>query len=125
MNSTLQPDAFPNPLLSCSSLLIAQNPAQFSHFVFNHFHTLSFSVCGKSFTCHSYENNRGVYQQFPFWFALLSALSLFFALFAQRVMRYRSISMDFRTLFKNSRVYGIFGFFQLSTLNFRMGESHS
>src|SRR5260370_15004870 len=29
--------------------------------------TLSFSVSSKSFACHSYENCRGVYQQFPFW----------------------------------------------------------
>src|SRR2546422_11348500 len=29
--------------------------------------TLSFSVSRNSFVCHSYENNWGVYQLFPFW----------------------------------------------------------
>ena len=36
-------------------------------FVFNRFHTLSFSVSCNSCICHSYENNRGVPKQFPFW----------------------------------------------------------
>jgi hypothetical protein len=31
------------------------------------------SVSRKSCTCHSYENCRGVYQQFPFWLALSRA----------------------------------------------------
>jgi len=31
------------------------------------------SVSRKSFPCHSYENCRGVYQQFPFWLALSRA----------------------------------------------------
>jgi hypothetical protein len=31
------------------------------------------SVSRKSFACHSYENCRGVYQQFPFWLALSRA----------------------------------------------------
>jgi len=30
-------------------------------------YALPSSVTGKSFPCHSYENCRGVYQQFPFW----------------------------------------------------------
>ncbi len=30
-------------------------------------YTLPSSVCCNSFVCHSYENCRGVYQQFPFW----------------------------------------------------------
>src|SRR5437867_1747451 len=113
MNSTLQRGSRPKSPLFVSSSPFAKDSLRFSSFIFNHFRTLPSSVCCKSCICHSYENNRGVYQQFPFWFALLSALSLFFALFAQRVMRYRFISMDFRTLFKNSRVYGNFGCFQL------------
>jgi hypothetical protein len=36
-------------------------------------YTLPSSVCRKSFVCHSYENCRGVYQQFPFWLAPSSA----------------------------------------------------
>jgi hypothetical protein len=36
-------------------------------------HTLSFSVSRKSLICHSYENNRGVYQLFPFWNSTLTA----------------------------------------------------
>ncbi len=31
-------------------------------------YTLPSSVSRNSFVCHSYENCRGVYQQFPFWF---------------------------------------------------------
>src|SRR5437899_11935553 len=31
-------------------------------------YTLPSSVSCKPFVCHSYENCRGVYQQFPFWF---------------------------------------------------------
>src|SRR6267142_2244363 len=33
--------------------------------------TLSFSVSSKSFYCHSYENNRGVYRLFPYWNSML------------------------------------------------------
>ncbi len=32
-----------------------------------HLHTLPSSVSCKSFACHSYENCRGAYQQFPIW----------------------------------------------------------
>ena len=53
---------FPSPRRAarCKSL--------FSSFLFMRLRTLSFSVSRNSFICHSYENNRGVYQQFPFWF---------------------------------------------------------
>ena len=34
--------------------------------------TLSFSVSRNPFVCHSYENNRGVAQLFPFWHAVLA-----------------------------------------------------
>src|SRR5882724_13372633 len=53
-------------LLSRSPLITACAPV-FQPFLFMHFRTLSFSVSRKSCICHSYENNRGVYQQFPFW----------------------------------------------------------
>src|SRR6266404_8474883 len=53
-------------LLSRSPLITACAPV-FQPFLFMHFRTLSFSVSRKSCICHSYENNRGVYQKFPFW----------------------------------------------------------
>src|SRR6266850_535246 len=37
--------------------------------------TLSFSVSSKSFYCHSYENNRGVYRLFPYWNSMLITLA--------------------------------------------------
>src|SRR3989442_4868724 len=43
--------------------LCPQNPS----FVFIRLRTLSFSVSRNPFVCHSYENNRGGYQQFPKW----------------------------------------------------------
>src|SRR5258707_9717913 len=46
---------------------IVRQSAQFPLFVFKRLRTLSFSVSRKSFACHSCENCRGVYQQFPFW----------------------------------------------------------
>src|SRR6266403_2710801 len=64
MNSTLQPNSLPQPHVSLSFLLSAQNSPRFSPFVFNCFHTLSFSVSRNSFVClpavagHSYENCR-------------------------------------------------------------------
>ncbi len=39
-------------------------------------YTLPSSVSRKSCSCHSYEDCRGVYQQFPFWNSLLSLVSL-------------------------------------------------
>src|SRR6266436_6070472 len=41
--------------------------AFFKFFSFMHLRTLPSSVSCKSFACHSYENCRGVYQQFPIW----------------------------------------------------------
>src|SRR5712691_2020203 len=41
-------------------------------FLFMRLRTLSFSVACKPFVCHSYENNRGVAQLFPFWYAALA-----------------------------------------------------
>jgi len=42
-------------------------PGQRNSFQINALRTLSFSVSRKSLVCRSYENCRGVYQQFPFW----------------------------------------------------------
>jgi len=42
---------------------LPKNPS----FVFIRLRTLSFSVSCNPFVCHSYENNRGGYQQFPKW----------------------------------------------------------
>jgi len=47
--------------LSLSSPRLSSSPI--SHLPY----TLPSSVSSKSFACHSYENCRGVYQQFPFW----------------------------------------------------------
>src|SRR6267142_1243621 len=58
MNSTLQPNSLPQPHVSLSFLLSAQNSPRFSSFVFNRFHTLSFSVSCNPFVCHSYANCR-------------------------------------------------------------------
>src|SRR2546426_6150140 len=44
-------------------VLSSKNPS----FVFIRLRTLSFSVSRNPFVCHSYENNRGGYQQFPKW----------------------------------------------------------
>ncbi len=110
---------FPSPRRTarCKSL--------FSSFLFMRLRTLSFSVSRNSFICHSYENNRGVYQQFPFWnslpsascsnlerptsnlslFTLFRALSFLFSLFAQRVFHNSFAIKRIRTLFKNSRVW--------------------
>ncbi len=41
-------------------------------FLFMRLRTLSFSVACKPCVCHSYENNRGVAQLFPFWNAALA-----------------------------------------------------
>jgi hypothetical protein len=43
------------------------NSAIMRSFLFNLLRTLPFSVWSKSFVCHSYENNRGVYHLFPIW----------------------------------------------------------
>ena len=46
--------------------ITALSPKNLS-FVFIRLRTLPFSVSRNPFVCHSYENNRGVYQQFPNW----------------------------------------------------------
>jgi hypothetical protein len=58
--------------------------------------TLSFSVACKPFVCHSYENNRGVAQLFPFWYAALAThlssmyLSSFFSSYSKLFARMKN-----------------------------------
>ena len=52
---------------------ITRETPRIPFFVFNSLRTLSFSVSCKSCVCHSYENCRGVYQQFPTWNESLAA----------------------------------------------------
>src|SRR6266702_1744947 len=76
-----------------TSLPLCVIPPNHWPFLFMRLRTLSFSVACKPFVCHSYENNRGVAQLFPFWNAALAThlfpmyLSSFFssdsALFAK------------------------------------------
>src|SRR5213593_2709552 len=51
--------------LSCAQIM--REAPRILFFVFKSLRTLSFSVSRKSCVCHSYENCRGVYQQFPIW----------------------------------------------------------
>src|SRR5213593_613562 len=51
--------------LSCAEIM--RETPLIPFFVFKSLRTLSFSVSRKSCVCHSYENCRGVYQQFPIW----------------------------------------------------------
>src|SRR2546427_11307934 len=78
----------------------------------------------KSFVYHSYENSRGVYQQFPFWnsrFVILKKSPLFLFMHLQ-IAHFTSPCFDIHA----SDGGGVPPrFFQLSTLNFRMGESHA
>src|SRR6266436_1326104 len=51
--------------LSCAQIM--REAPLIPFFVFKSLRTLPSSVSRKSFPCHSYENCRGVYQQFPIW----------------------------------------------------------
>src|SRR6266850_6565646 len=56
----------------CSSIFLSRTKSARKRricksLVFCVLRTLPSSVSRKSCICHSYENNRGVYQQFPFW----------------------------------------------------------
>ncbi len=56
----------------CSSIFLSRTKSarkrrSCKSLVFCVLRTLPSSVSRKSCICHSYENNRGVYQQFPFW----------------------------------------------------------
>src|SRR5260370_26765832 len=68
-----RPAVLLTPLLSLRPAQLPSGPqiASESHqiplFVFRRLHTLSFSVSRNSFPRRSYENCRGVHQQFPFW----------------------------------------------------------
>ncbi len=64
LNLTLQP-AVLSPQRSVASLL--PYFSFFKLFSFTYLRTLPSSVSRKSRVCHSYENCRGVYQQFPIW----------------------------------------------------------
>jgi hypothetical protein len=55
------------PYLATCHLRLATSPLSSIFFLFNRFPTLPSSVFCKSFVCRSYENCRGVYQQFPKW----------------------------------------------------------
>src|SRR6266851_1904061 len=80
MNSAIQPESLPNPHLrlcsneksiSVSPLFathrsrsqIIENPLTLSPLLATHTRLRACNSC----ICHSYENSRGVYQQFPFW----------------------------------------------------------
>ena len=52
---------------------ISEKPRQKNSFQISALRTLPSSVSCKSFVCHSYENNRGVYQLFPFRNSALAA----------------------------------------------------
>src|SRR6266705_2192253 len=60
------------PVLSRSRTPITRQTPLIPSFVFKLLRTLSFSVSRKSCRCRSYENCRGVYQQFPFWNSILA-----------------------------------------------------
>src|SRR6266702_5895555 len=60
------------PVLSPSLTPITRQTPRIPSFVFKVLRTLSFSVSRKSCRCRSYENCRGVYQQFPFWNSILA-----------------------------------------------------
>src|SRR5882762_2898668 len=57
------------PLTPSVSLRLSQFSChkQTEQSIFHSPYTLPSSASRKSFACHSYENCRGVYQQFPFW----------------------------------------------------------
>ena len=54
-------------VISATFVLIPALSSKNLSFVFICLRTLSFSVSRNPFVCHSYENNRGGYQQFPKW----------------------------------------------------------
>ncbi len=77
-------------------------------FLFMRLRTLSFSVACKPCVCHSYENNRGVAQLFPFWSkALATHLS---------AMYLSSFFSDYSTLFCTHEKHNSFIFKRFHTL---------
>src|SRR6266704_3874064 len=99
-----------------TSLPLCVIPPNHWPFLFMRLRTLSFSVACKPFVCHSYENNRGVAQLFPFWNAALAThlfpmyLSSFFSsyskLFCTREKHNSFIFKRFHTLCKKHRGVG-------------------
>jgi hypothetical protein len=90
---------------------------QNEHCIFHSPYTLPSSVSRKSFPCHSCENCRGVYQQFPFWNSRLDTLhstqllsfhilAHSFALFCTHPKLNPFLFKRFRTLCQNTRVWG-------------------
>jgi hypothetical protein len=78
--------------------------SSFLPFLFRRLHTLQFSEVCKSFVCHSYENNQGVYQLFPLRNSFAAIPSSVFAVFAQRAFHNSFAIKWIHTLSKNSRV---------------------
>src|SRR6266478_694135 len=99
-----------------TSLPLRVIPPAHRLFLFMRLRTLSFSVACKPCVCHSYENNRGVAQLFPFWHAVLAThlssmyLSSFFsnysALFCTHEKHNSFIFKRFHTLCEKHRGVG-------------------
>src|SRR6266699_6132299 len=68
----LPPSLSLRPVLSRSRAPITREIPPIPSFVFKVLRTLPSSVSRKSCRCRSYENCRGVYQQFPFWNSILA-----------------------------------------------------
>src|SRR5229473_596574 len=99
-----------------TSLPLRVIPLTHRLFLFMRLRTLSFSVSRNPFVCHSYENNRGVAQLFPFWSKALAThlsamyLSSFFSdystLFCTHEKHNPFILKQFRTLCEKHRGVG-------------------
>jgi hypothetical protein len=73
-------------------------------FVFRSLHTLPSSVSCNPFICHSYENNRGMYQLFPFWNSSLTRPRGSAFLAPRTVLR--STPFSLRMIFRTRGVIG-------------------
>src|SRR6266436_5454616 len=99
-----------------TSLPLRVIPLTHRLFLFMRLRTLSFSVSRNPFVCHSYENNRGVAQLFPFWHAVLAThlssmyLSSFFSsdstLFAKNTGGWGSNLMPIHRSHRHGRSLG-------------------
>src|SRR5712691_7978501 len=99
-----------------TSLPLRVIPLTHRLFLFMRLRILSFSVSRNPFVCHSYENNRGVAQLFPFWSKALAThlpamyLSSFFSsyskLFCMHEKHNSFIFKRFHTLCKKHRGVG-------------------
>src|SRR6267142_84679 len=63
--------------LVCHPYEVSANHCKYNYFKSFPCHSYGHRVC-KSSICHSYENNRGVYQLFPFWNSPPATLLIFF-----------------------------------------------